>query len=113
MPPFLQLSAASCQLRASYCGAALSGYQGLELMPELLQSTHHWSRARIAQHADRLAGHVLRHLEQRVEIFVGAVAGDDAIEDARGPGRALAALRALSAALVREETRQPCDLPRN
>ena len=41
---------------------------------------------------------------------VRAVAGDDALEDLRRPRRAFAALRALRAALVREEARGARDL---
>ena len=47
-----------------------------------------------------------RDLEQRVEILRRALPAHDALEDRRRPRRAFAALRALRAALVREEARE-------
>src|SRR5512133_894634 len=84
--------------------------QRLEVSAEFLDAGHDRRRARITQHADRLARHVFGDLQQRVQIFRSTVAGHDALEYLRGPRRALAALRALRTALVREETRRASDL---
>ena len=102
-------------------GRATDGHRGrplarderLELVPELLQPADDRCGARVAEHADRLAGHVLRQVEQRVEVLERALTGDDALEDLRGPRRALAALRALRAALVRVEAREAGDHARH
>src|SRR5215212_754365 len=92
-------------------GAPPLGDVRLELVPELLDPAHDRGRAGVAQHADRLPRHVLRELEERVEVFHRAVAGLDPLHDLRDPRRALAALRALRAALVGEEAGDAGDVP--
>src|SRR4051794_22447846 len=79
--------------------------QRFEISSEFLDARGHRSRARIAEYANGLARHVVADLEERVEIFRSSVAGNDPLEDLSAPGRALAALRALRAALMREEPR--------
>src|SRR6185503_7244203 len=59
--------------------------QRLEITRELLESRDDRCRAGVAQHANRLARHVVRDLEQCIEIFGRAVAGGNALEDLRGP----------------------------
>src|SRR5512144_2549354 len=80
--------------------ASLPGDVRLELVAPLLNARDHRHRARIGQHADRLARHVLADLEQRVEVRHRALARLDALHDLRRPRGALAALRALGTALV-------------
>src|SRR5690242_21827530 len=79
--------------------------QRLEIISELLWPRDDRRRARLAQHADRLARHVVGDFQQRVEILCRAVAGGDALEDLRRPRRTFTTLCALRAALVREEAR--------
>src|SRR6266702_3322429 len=95
----------SCHQRPAPAGDVV-----LELIPELLDPRDHRCRARVREHADRLAGHVLRQIEQQVEVLRLALARENALEDLRGPGGALATLRTLGARLVRVEARQPHDL---
>src|ERR671916_2137851 len=83
----------------------------LELVAELLDPAHDRRRARVAQHADGLARHVLRELEERVEVLHRPLARLDALHDLRDPRGALAALGTLGAALVGEEARYPGDVP--
>src|SRR5437879_4518016 len=72
----------------------------LELASELLDPGDDGRGARVRQHADRLAGHVLREVEQQIQVGRLALSGEDALEDLGGPRRALAALGALRARLV-------------
>src|SRR5438874_6096107 len=81
----------------------------LELAAEFLDPRDDRDGARITQDADRLAGHVFGDLEQRVEIFHRSLSVTNALHDLRRPGSALAALGALAAALVGEETGEPRD----
>src|SRR5678815_3731724 len=75
----------------------------IELGAEFLDAAHHRGRARVAQHADGLARHLLGQVEQEVEVARLALPGDDALEHARRPRRSFAALRALRTRLVRIE----------
>src|SRR3989440_9010678 len=81
-----------------------------ELVPELLDAGDDGRGARVRQHADRLAGHVLGEVEQQVQGGRLALARENALEDLGGPRPALAALRALRARLLGAEARQPHDL---
>src|SRR5581483_9052129 len=65
---------------------------GLELAAELLDPAHHRRGAGVAQHADGLAGHVLREVEEEVEIAGLALAAEDPLQRPHGPGGALPAL---------------------
>src|SRR4051812_42350050 len=78
---------------------ARAGDVGLELGAELLDSAHDRSGAGVAQHADRLAGHVLGEVEQELEVFLLALPGENPLEDPGGPRRAFPALSALRAGL--------------
>src|SRR5450759_854923 len=77
--------------------------QRLELAAELLDSGHDGNPARIAEHTDGLPGHLVSNVQQGVEILDRSLPVPNALHDLGRPGRALAALRALRAALVREE----------
>src|SRR6185437_819189 len=72
--------------------------QRLEIAAELLDAGRHRSGARIAQHTNRLACHVVADFEQRVEILGGTVARDDPLENLRRPRCPFATLRALRTA---------------
>src|SRR5678815_5631567 len=84
--------------------------QRLEIFAELLEPRDNRRGARVAQHADRLARHVLGNLEQRVEVFRRSLAFHDPLEDLRRPRGAFTTLRALRAALVSEEASGAGDL---
>src|SRR5437879_1083844 len=60
--------------------------------------------------SDRLARHVLREVEQQVQVGRLALPRQNALEDLGGPGGAFTALRALGARLVGVEAGQPHDL---
>src|SRR2546425_13309879 len=75
----------------------------LERALEALDAAHHGRRAGVREHADRLARHVLRQVEQEIQVGRLALPREDPLEDLRGPRGAFAALRALSARLVRVE----------
>src|SRR3989454_4583938 len=62
--------------------------------------------ARVAQHANRLPGHVVRQVEQQVEVRHLPLPREDPLEDLGGPRGALAALGTLRARLVRVEAGQ-------
>src|SRR5688500_1098715 len=85
--------------------------QSLELRAEFLDSRNDWNSARIAEHANRRAGHQVREIQERVEVFHRPLPVADSLEDLRRPRGAFAALRALSAALMGKEAREPGDDP--
>src|SRR5690242_13223471 len=64
-------------------------------------------RSRIAQRADRMPLDLGRHVQQRVDLGRFALALHHPLEYAPHPARAFAARRALAAALVLVEVRQP------
>src|SRR5690606_11499173 len=72
----------------------------LEFVAEFLEARHHRRCARIAEHANGFARHVVGDRKQCVEIFCGAFAIANAFLDARCPCRAFPTLRALCTALV-------------
>ena len=47
----------------------------LKIRSELVDARHHRCRARVAEHTDRLAGHVVGDAEQRIQVFGRPVAG--------------------------------------
>src|SRR5687767_7821183 len=73
---------------------ARAGDVGLELGAELLDAAHHRRGAGVAQHADRLAGHVFREVQQQLEVLLPALARQNPLEDPGGPRGAFAALGA-------------------
>src|SRR5215207_1249243 len=89
---------------------ALAGDVRLELVTEFRDPGHDGRGAGVAEHADRLARHLLGDLEQGVEITHRSLPCLDAFEDLGRPRRAFAALRALRAALVGVEAREARDL---
>src|ERR687897_1093736 len=97
-------------LNRSHRGFACTLNVRLELVPELLDTADDWSGAGIAQHTDRLARHVVRQIEQQLEVLLLALTGEDPLEDPRGPGGAFPALGALSARFVGVEASQAPDL---
>src|SRR5439155_7940257 len=82
----------------------------LELVAELLDPRHDGRGAGVAQHANRLPGHVVRQVEQQIEVGHLPLPHEDPLEDLGGPRRSLAALRALRARPVRVEAAYPPDL---
>src|SRR5688500_10888178 len=83
--------------------------QGLELATKFLYPRYHGNGARITEHADRLARHLLGNVEQGVEILHRSLPVANSLHDLGRPRRALAALRALRAALVSKEAGDPGD----
>src|SRR5262245_22461292 len=83
---------------------------GFELRAELLNPAHHRRGAGVAQNANCLARHVLREIEEKIEILGLSHPCQNPLEDLRGPRRSLTALGALSAGLVSVEFGQPPDL---
>src|SRR6266571_1947356 len=78
--------------------------QRFEIPAELVDARHDRRRARVAEHADRLACHVVGDTEQRVEVLRASLACRNALEDPGRPRGAFAALGALRTALVSEES---------
>src|SRR5437867_6679269 len=95
---------------ADHYRLALAREIGFEFASEFLDPTHDGCRARVRQHADRLPRHVLGEIEEEVEVFGLALPRQDPLHDLGGPRRALAALRALRARLMRIETGEAHDL---
>src|SRR4029078_5983485 len=81
-----------------------------ELRAEFLDPAHHRGRARVAQDADGLPGHLLRQVEQKIQILFLPLPRQDPLENLRGPRGPLATLSALGTGLVGVESRQPPDL---
>src|ERR1051326_2213709 len=79
---------------------------GLELAAEFLDAADDGRGAGVRQHADRLARHVLRQIEQQVESLRLPLPRENSLEDFRRPSRAFAALGALRARLVGVELRE-------
>src|SRR5437879_2476767 len=82
----------------------------LEFTAELLDAGDDGRRAGVGEHADRLPRHVLREVEQEIEVCRLPLPRKDPLEDLGGPRGAFAALGALGARLVRVEAREPHDL---
>src|SRR5215472_6593043 len=72
----------------------------LDLGPEVAQEALHGPCGAVAEGADRVALDLLRHLEQHVDLALVGAALRHAGEHAPHPAHALAARRALAAALV-------------
>src|SRR5689334_16797884 len=69
----------------------------LEFTAELLDAGDDGRRAGVGEHADGLPRHVLREVEQKIEVRRLALAREDPLEDLGRPSGAFAALRALGA----------------
>src|SRR5206468_12807884 len=67
----------------------------LKFSSELLDPAHDRSRARVGQHADSLARHVLRQVEQQVEILGLSLPRQNALHDLGRPRGAFPTLGAL------------------
>src|SRR6476646_6682398 len=70
--------------RTSHCcqsGLASALDVRLELLAELLNSAHDRRRAGVAEDADRLAGHVVRQIEQQLEMFLFTLAGQNPLQN--------------------------------
>src|SRR5215218_1701481 len=83
----------ACASQPSGCGGraertALAVDVRLEFVAPFLDAGHNGNRARIREHADRLPRHGIADLEQRVEVFHGALTRLDALHDLRRPCRA-------------------------
>src|SRR5690606_18894995 len=81
----------------------------LHLGPEMADQTLHRPGRRIAQGADRVALYLTRDFLEHVDLIEAGVATDHAFHHPPHPARALAARRALAAALVHVEPAQPRD----
>src|SRR5687768_8971251 len=55
---------------------------GVELPAEFLDTAHDGSGAGVAEHADGLAGHALREVEQELEVGLLALPGQDPLQHA-------------------------------
>src|SRR3954470_12089536 len=88
---------------ANHDGLAFACEIGFKLPAEFLDTAHDRRGARIRQHTDRLARHVLGKIEQQIEILGFALSREDPLHDLRGPRGAFATLRALRARLMRIE----------
>src|SRR3954470_11061091 len=80
---------------ANHDGLAFACEIGFKLSAEFLDTADDRRGARIGQHADRLARHVLGQIEEQVEILGLALPREDPLHDSRGPRGALATLGAL------------------
>src|SRR5205085_10255570 len=78
----------------------------LDLRPEMAQQALHRPGGAVAERADGVALDLLRHLEQHVDLALVRTALGHAGEHAPHPAHALAARRALAAALVLVEVRE-------
>src|SRR5512142_419801 len=87
--------------------AAALRHVALELGAELLDEALHRHRRGVAQGADGLAADVVGHLQQLVDVAGHAVTVLDLLAEPLHPRGALAARRALPAALVGVELRDP------
>src|SRR5918999_225060 len=67
----------------------------LELVPKLLDPAHNRRGAGVAQHADRLAGHVIRQIQQELEMLLLALPCQNALQDPHRPRGPFAALGTL------------------
>src|SRR3982074_2035106 len=81
--------------------------QRLELRPELLDVRDVRADGAVVEGADRRPGAALGHVEDRVEILLPAPPLDDPAGHLVDPAGRFAARRALAAALVRVEPRDP------
>src|SRR5262245_47935180 len=79
--------------------------QGLELVSELLDVADVGADGAVVERADRRAGAALGDVEDRVEVFLPALAVHDAVSHLVDPARRFATRRALPARLVRVEAR--------
>src|SRR3954447_801853 len=77
----------------------------LELVAEVGDVARHRHRHRVAQRAQAVAEDAVAHVQQQVELALARLAHLDAADDLHAPARALAAGRALAAALVLVELR--------
>src|SRR3954470_929872 len=77
----------------------------LELVAEVGDVARHRHRHRVAQWAQAVAEDAVAHVQQQVELALAGRAHLDAADDVHAPARALAAGRALAAALVLVELR--------
>src|SRR5437762_5741821 len=77
--------------------------QHFELVTELLDVGDVGSDGAVVERADGGAGAALGYVEDRVEILLAAMAGQDALAHLVDPARGLAARRALAARLVSVE----------
>src|SRR3982751_3366918 len=94
------------------CHCRLSGALNVrfEFVAELLNAAHDGCCAGVAQHTDCLAGHVIREVQQELEMFLLSFPCQDALQDPHRPRRSLPALSALGARFVGIEPRQSPDL---
>src|SRR5213594_4850072 len=86
--------------RGASPGARAVGDQRLELVAELLDIGDVWPDGSVVEGADRGAGAALGHVKDRVEVFLAAVTGQDALAHLVDPTGGFATRRALAARLV-------------
>src|SRR6516165_3306849 len=79
----------------------------LNLRPEVTQQTLHWPSRTLAERADGVAFDLLRHLHEHVDLALLRPAFRHAGEHAPDPAHAFTTGRALAAALVLVEVRDP------
>mmetsp|Transcript_21192 Transcript_21192/g.62619 ORF Transcript_21192/g.62619 Transcript_21192/m.62619 type:complete len:254 (-) Transcript_21192:701-1462(-) len=85
----------------------------LHRRPECPDETLHGPCGRVAQRADRVALDLLADFHEHVDLLQLGVTRDHAVHDLVHPGGALAAWRALAAALVRVELGEAADRSHN
>src|SRR3989442_10585812 len=100
MVRFTTPSAISAPPSRDHYGLPLARDVVLEFAAKLLDAGDDGRGAGVGEHADRLPGHVVREVEQEIEIGRLPLAREDPLEDLGGPGGALATLGALGARLV-------------
>src|SRR4051812_41065723 len=81
--------------------------QRLELRAEFLDAGNDWHCTRIAQHANSGSCHVVGNRKKGVEIFHRSLTVANPLDNLRCPCCTFAALGALAAALMREESSEP------
>src|SRR5437867_6526261 len=82
-------------------GMGFAPDQILELRAEFLDVADIGTDRAVVEGADGRARSPLRHVEDRIEVFLASLALDEAVGHLVDPARGLAARRALAAAFVR------------
>src|SRR2546428_9586062 len=93
-------SAISAPPSCDHHGLPLARDVVLEFAAKLLDAGDDGRGAGVGEHADRLPGHVVREVEQEIEIGRLPLAREDPLEDLGGPGGAFPTVGASGGRLV-------------
>src|SRR5437870_83070 len=97
--------------RLALRGAAILFDAPLEFGAEVANEALHRPGGTVGQGADRMALDLLRDVVEHVDLGDRGISGDHPLHDTPYPAETLAARRALAAALMLIELRQPRDRP--